>query len=99
MTVGDFISEHKEGVTLMVLAFAASMPPELPYPFHRVDFLNWSYRWVRTSLLTFVSMRGPAHVENQQSVESKFKREPDGSVTASSVTKGSTESTPPQEKP
>lgn len=93
--VKGFISEHKEGLGLMALALASALPPELPYPFNKVEALSWVYKWFRSGILTFVSMRGPAHIETQQTTDRTIKRDDDGSVTATTKTVSSAASTAP----
>jgi hypothetical protein len=58
-----FATKHEEALGLFGLAMAVTMRPKLPWPFNRVEILEWLYEWVRDGLMTFISMRGPAHSE------------------------------------
>lgn len=58
-----FATKHEEALGLFALAMAVTMRPKLPWPFALIEPLEWLYEWVRDGLLTFVSMRGPAHSE------------------------------------
>ena len=62
-SVTSFVSGHKESLLLLGMAAAVTMRPHLPWPFNKVELLEWFYGWGRDALLTWVSMRGPAHAE------------------------------------
>ncbi len=61
--IEQFAHTHQEGIGLFLLAMAVTMRPKLPWPFVLLEPLEWAYEWVRDGILTFVSMRGPAHSE------------------------------------
>lgn len=101
-SVLGFMSRHKDGLIPLGMAVAVTMRPKLPWPLNRFEPLEWLYEWARDALLTFVSLRGPAHAESgiQRDVERKKETDPTGKVvesTKESIT-GSTAETP-QEKP
>lgn len=81
--VAAFTSQHKEALGLFALAMAVTMRPKLPWPFVLVEPLEWLYEWVRDGLLTFVSMRGPAHAES--TAHEKTVTNQDGKVVEASV--------------
>lgn len=70
------LKKHEEILVPLALAAIVSMSPQLPYPFSRVEALEWSYEWLRRTLMTFASMRGP--VQHEAVVERKTETESDG---------------------
>lgn len=70
-TVANFLHEHREGIALFAMAMAVSMHEKLPWPFVKIEALEWSYEWVRKGILTFISMRGPAHSEATVQTQSR----------------------------
>ena len=69
----SFLAQHKESVGLFALAMAVTMRPHLPWPFVLLEPLEWLYEWLRDGLLTFVSLRGPAHSETKCRKESRHQ--------------------------
>lgn len=66
-----FAHEHREGLALFIMAVVVSMHEKLPWPFSRVEVLEWGYEWLHKSLLTFISLRGPTHTETSIQTENK----------------------------
>lgn len=58
--VVQFVSDHREALIMLGLAFVATMREKLPQPFCRVIAFNWLYGWLHDALKTFVSLRGPS---------------------------------------
>lgn len=57
--LAGFMSRHSEGLTLLVLAFVATMREQLPSPLNRIEMLVWLYDWVHDALKTLVNLRTP----------------------------------------
>src|SRR5579872_4002428 len=57
--VSGFISAHTAVVSMLALAFVATMRDELPAPFNRVGVLVWCYSWLHDGLNAFINMRKP----------------------------------------
>lgn len=52
------------------MAMIVTMRPKLPWPFSKVEVLEWSYEWVREGLATLLSLKGPLpHAAGMQSTE------------------------------
>jgi len=87
-----FASRHKDGLELFAIAGAVTMRKTLPWPFNRIEPLEWSYEWFREAVLTLISLRGPIpHGPEIQSSE-RVKKNPDGGVESvkESTVSGST---------
>jgi hypothetical protein len=54
-----FVKAHEAVVGLFAIALIVTMKEQLPYPFNKVDVLNWAWSWMHDSLKTFVNMRSP----------------------------------------
>jgi hypothetical protein len=57
--LADFADRHKEGLGLLGISAVVTMRPKLPWPFCRVEALEWCYEWMREALLTLLSFKGP----------------------------------------
>lgn len=78
--VQEFVSHHKEFLELFGLASAVTMRKTLPWPFNKIEILEWSYEWLRDALLTLVSLKGPVpHGHEAQSSE-RVTQSPDGKI-------------------
>lgn len=64
-SIEALIEKHQDALGLFALAMAVTMAEKLPWPFYKLEMLEWAYEWLRRGLLTFVSFRGPAHSETQ----------------------------------
>ena len=91
--ISGFASQHKEALGLFALAMAVTMRPKLPWPFVLIEPLEWAYEWLRDGLLTFVSMRGPAHSEASGQQTTKTVIDPKGKTVETSVEKTEVAST------
>lgn len=96
--VTAFLSKHQEGLGLFALAMAVTMRPKLPWPFSLIEPLEWLYEWFRDGLLTFVSMRGPAHSETALQKNTTIT-DADGTKTKKVVVAATSESTAEVPKP
>lgn len=78
--IADFFGRHKEVLIPLGIAMAVTMRPKLPWPFVLIEPLEWSYEWFRDGLLTFISMRGPAHSEAtvKKDIERSTETDPSG---------------------
>ena len=54
-----FVKAHEAIVGLFAIAFVVTMREKLPYPFNKVETLNWFYEWLHAALSAFVNMRSP----------------------------------------
>ena len=102
-SVTDFAALHKESLGLFGLAMAVTMRKQLPWPLNKLEPLEWCYEWLRDGLLTFVSMRGPAHAEaTGQQTEKKIVTDAAGAsvetVKTTAISGTSTSATDPNEK-
>ena len=58
-TVWQFVIDHEAVICLIGLAFAVTMPDDLPAPFSRSPFLVWWWSWFHNGVKAFVSFRSP----------------------------------------
>ena len=76
-TLQAFAQEHKESLTLFAMAAIVTMRKTLPWPFCKVDALEWSYEWLRDALATLLSLKGPlphgAEIHTSESVATDGK--------------------------
>lgn len=79
----EFIGKHSEVLILLGLAFVMTMPSVLPWPFNRVDVLNWAYAWMHDALRAFANSRQPAAVATTETHSVSAGKE---ETTSSSVT-------------
>jgi len=70
-SVSAFITKHQEGLALLALAFIVTMRDGLPYPFNKVDLLNWCYAWLHDALKTLANMRSGGNPTAQRPPEAK----------------------------
>ena len=89
-SVSTFVNKHSEGLALLALAFVVTMRDGLPYPFNKVDALNWLYAWLHDALKTLANMRAAGAPTVQRPPEAK----PDGVIPPV----GEPPTTPPLEK-
>ncbi len=67
--VAAFVQRHQESLGLFALAMAVTMAEKLPWPFCRLEMLEWAYEWLRRGVMAFVSFRGPVqHSETQSKI-------------------------------
>ena len=101
-SVADFAEIHKESLGLFGLALAVTMRKQLPWPLNKLDPLEWCYEWLRDGLLTFISMRGPAHAEAAgQQIEKKIVTDAAGAsveTVKTTAISGTSTSVPENEK-
>lgn len=57
--VSGIISAHLAVVSLLALAFVATMREELPKPFKDWPLCAWWYGWLHDGLKAFINMRTP----------------------------------------
>ncbi len=82
-TANTFLAKHKEALALFSMSAIVTMRKTLPWPFSRVEALEWSYEWLRDALMTLLSLKGPIpHGPESQSSE-RITKAPDGSVVES----------------
>jgi hypothetical protein len=74
--VWQFALDHEAVICLLGLAYAVTMPDELPPPFNRSPVLNWLWAWFHSGLKAFVSFRSPVSVQR-----STFTQETAGAST------------------
>jgi len=58
--VSAFATEHREGLMLFGMAGIVTMRKSLPWPFRKIEPLEWCYEWLRDALLTLLNMKGHA---------------------------------------
>ena len=89
-SVSGFVASHREGLAFAALAFATTMRDSLPWPFNKVDILNWLYAWVHDAFKTMINMRSGGAPTVQRPPEAK----PDGTIPATAPLP----TVPPEEK-
>ena len=75
-----FLHKHQEAIGLFAMSSIVTMRKTLPWPFNRVETLEWCYEWLRDALMTLLSLKGPLPHGPESQSSDRVVKAADGSV-------------------